>query len=115
MPESIDFFIDRRFFFDIGSGFYDECFGLVIVIVADEIVDGIFWKKLLELLGELRCEGFIVSEDECWSLTSRDNIGHRKSFPRTSHPEERLILISGIYRSHEFPDGMRLISGGRIL
>lgn len=81
MSESVYFFVNRSFFFDIGSGLYDKCFWLIIVIVGDEIVDRIFWKKFLEFLRELGCEGFIVSEDEGWALTSRDDIGHRKSFP----------------------------------
>ena len=72
-------------------------------------MNGIFWKKFFEFLGELGSEGFIVGEDEGWPLTPSNNIGHRKSFPRSSDSKKGLILIPIIDRCHEFPDGFGLI------
>lgn len=115
MPKSIDFLVDRCFFFDIRSRFDDESFWLIVVIVGDKIVNRIFWKKFLEFLCELGGKCFIMSKDQCWSLAPRDDIGHGKCFPRSRHSEEGLVLISLIDRSHEFPDGNWLISGRRIL
>ena len=74
-----------------------------------------FLEKFLEFLGKLSGECFIVREDQGWTLTSRDDIRHGKGLSRASHSEEGLVLVATIDRLHEFPDGIRLVSCGRIL
>jgi hypothetical protein len=52
--------VNGRVFFDVGVGAGDVGFGLVVVIIADEILDGVFGKELFELAVKLRGEGLIA-------------------------------------------------------
>mgnify|MGYP001613843097 CR=1 FL=1 len=49
MAQAIDFFVDRRFFFDVGIGLWDIGFRLVVVVVRDKVMDRVVREKLLEL------------------------------------------------------------------
>lgn len=111
MPEAVYLLIDSCLFFYIGSGFYDICLWLVVVIVAHEVVDGVLWKKFLEFLGKLGGKRFIMSKYESWSLKLLDNICHGKSLSGSSHTEECLKIISRLDRINELFYGFALVSG----
>ena len=114
MSESIDFFIDRRFFLDIGSTLHDIGLRLIVVIVRDEIMNSIFWEKLFEFLSELGGEGFIVCHDERWTLEFRDDIRHGEGLSRARHSEKRLEIIARTDGGDEFLDGRSLIPSGGV-
>src|SRR5690625_7758921 len=71
----VNFFVDRKIFFDIGVGSSDVCFWLIIVIVRNKILDRIIWKKLPEFAIQLSGQGFIVSDDQRGLI----DFGDRKS------------------------------------
>lgn len=114
MTQSIDLLVDGGFFFDVGSGLHHVCLGLVVVIVGYEVVDGILWKKLLELLSELSGKGLVVCHDESRTLETRDDIRHGKCLARASHTEKCLKIIACLDRSHECLDRVRLVASGRV-
>lgn len=58
---AINFRIDSQIFFDVRVGRGNERFRLVVIVVADEVFDGIFGKKLLEFAVELGRQGFIMT------------------------------------------------------
>ncbi len=64
MSKSLDFFIDRCFFFDKGVGRRHVCLWLIVVIVGHKIVHCIVREKLSVFLSELCGESFVVSDDE---------------------------------------------------
>ena len=51
-------------FFDVDVAARDVGLGLVVVVVGDEVVDGVVWEERFELFVELGGEGFVVGEDE---------------------------------------------------
>ena len=55
---------DHQVFFNISIGSRNECFRLVVVVVADKILYRIIWEKLLEFAVKLSCKGFVVAEYE---------------------------------------------------
>ena len=114
MSEPVNLFIDRCLFLDIGSTLHDIGLWLVIVIVRDEIMHRILWKKLLEFLSELRSEGFIVRHDEGGTLELRDDIRHREGLSRTSHSEEGLEIIARTDGGDELLDRGSLITSGGV-
>src|SRR5690606_34542779 len=52
--EFLNLVIDGQILFDIGVGRSDVRFRLVIVVIGNEVIDGIFGEKLLELTVKLR-------------------------------------------------------------
>ena len=52
-PEFVEFVVDRRFFFDVDIARRNVGFGLIVVVVTDEILHRIRWEEVLELAIEL--------------------------------------------------------------
>src|SRR5215213_469237 len=48
-PELIQFFINRKIFFNISIAHRHVCLGLIVIIITNEITYGIIRKKLPEL------------------------------------------------------------------
>ena len=61
--EFVEVVVDGKVFFDVGVGGGDVGFGLVVVVVGDEILHGVVGEELLEFAVELRGEGFVMAED----------------------------------------------------
>ena len=59
-----DLVVDGQIFFDVGVGAGDIGFGLIVVVVGDEIFDGIVGKKAFEFLIELGGQSFIMGDDQ---------------------------------------------------
>ncbi len=62
--QAVDVLVDRGVFLDVDVALRDVRFGLVVVVVADEVVDGVVREEALELLVELGRERLVVREDE---------------------------------------------------
>src|SRR5215469_10804284 len=56
----VEFVVDGGFFVDVQVGGRDVGFGLVVIVVADEIFDGVFRKERFELVVKLRGESLVV-------------------------------------------------------
>lgn len=90
MAQPVDLLVDGGVLLDIGIGNGDIGLGLVEIVVRDEVVHRRVREELLELLGELGGERFIVRDDESRFPYLSDRIGHGKGLPRAGDPEERL-------------------------
>ena len=64
VPQSLDLGVDRRVLLDEGVGLRDVRLGLVVVVVADEVLDRVVRHELAELVRQLRREGLVVGEHE---------------------------------------------------
>ena len=62
--ETIEVVVDRGILLDIRVGARDVGLGLVVVVVAHEVLDRIVGEELAELAVELRGEGLVVGDDE---------------------------------------------------
>ena len=58
------FSLIERVLLDVDVALRDVRLGLVVVVVADEVVDGVVREEALELLVELGGERLVVGEDE---------------------------------------------------
>jgi len=59
--------VPRRVLLDVDVPLGDVRLGLVVVVVADEVVDGVVGQELLEFLEELGREGLIVRDKSAWA------------------------------------------------
>ncbi len=64
---------------------------------------------------KLRCEGFVVGEDEGGAIGLLDNLGHGEGFSGTGDTEEDLVLVAGFEAAEELVDGGGLIATGLIV
>jgi len=53
---------------------------LIVVVIRNEILYGIFRKKLFEFVVELRCQGFVVGKNEGRPLYLLDDVRYGKGF-----------------------------------
>lgn len=112
MAEAIDLFVDRRIFVDICIGLFDVRFGLIIVVIRNEILDSVIGEQRAELLVELRGERFVVGDDEGGELDVFDDPGDRIGLTRTGNAEEGLLFHAIGIPSCELLDRRGLITGG---
>ena len=77
--------VDHGIFLDVGVGLGEVGLRLVVVVVAHEVLNGVFGEEALELVEELGGQRFIMGDDKGRPLNGRDDVGHRKGFPRPGH------------------------------
>ena len=109
VAELVDLIIDRGVLLDVGVRTGDVGLRLVVIVVTDEVRDGIFRKEGLELPVELGGKGLVVGDDEGGSIDGGDHVRHREGLPGTGHPEEDLMLLSFLQPCDQFGDRLRLI------
>ena len=68
MTQLVDLFVDVRFLLYVGVCGGEVGFGLIIVVVADEVFHGVVWEILLEFGAELSCQGLVVAHHQSWPL-----------------------------------------------
>jgi phosphoribosylaminoimidazole carboxylase PurK protein len=71
--------------------------GLVVVVVRDEVRDGVVRKKSLELAAELGGECFVVGHHKRGAIELLDHVGDRESFSASCNPQKCLELLFILY------------------
>ena len=87
--ELVQLFVDGGFFFDVEVAGGNVGFGLVVVVVGDEVFDGVVGEEGLELVVELRGEGLVVREDERRAVGLLDDLGHGEGLAGAGDAEQR--------------------------
>ena len=82
MTHLVDLVVDGSFLLDIGIRRSDIGFRLVVIVVADEVLDGIVRKEAPEFLVQLCGEGLVVAENERRAIEARDHFGHGEGLAR---------------------------------
>ena len=110
-PEARDVVVLRRVLLDVEIGLRDVRLGLVVVVVGDEVLDGVLREELAELVAELRGERLVVGDHERRTLDLLHHPGHRRRLARACGTEQRLAAIPLAQRLRELRDRLRLVSG----
>ena len=63
VAEPVDVVVPGRVLLDVEVGLRDVRLGLVVVVVRDEVLDGVVREELAELVAELRGERLVVRDD----------------------------------------------------
>ena len=74
----VDAVVEQRVLLDVGVGRRDVGFRLVVVVVADEVLDGIVREQLPEFGVELRGERLVGRQHQGGAAPTRDDLGHRE-------------------------------------
>ena len=114
VPKPLDLGVDRRVLLDEGVGLRHVGLWLVVVVVADEVFDGVVRHQLAELVGELRGEGLVVREHQGRPLNLLDQPGGGRRLSRSGGAEQHDVGLSGVDAVREFGDRGRLIAARHV-
>ena len=84
---------------------------LIIVVVRNEILDGVVWEELLELSVKLSRQGFVVRNYQGRFLHSLYDFRHSKSLAGAGHSHQGLCLCSRKYSVRNLFNRLWLIAG----
>ena len=111
VPHFFDFLVNLGIFFYIGISGCHIGFRLIIIVVGYEILYRIFRKKFFEFTVQLSCQRFIVGNHQCRAVGLRNDVRHRKCFPRTGYPQHNLFWIARIQPVHKLCNSFWLVAG----
>ena len=106
-----DVLVDRRIFLDKQIPLGNVSFRLVIIVITDEILDGIIREKLPELTVQLRRQRFIGRKNDSRPTEARNHIGHRIRLPRPRYAQKCLERQTVFDSFNQFVDCLRLVTG----
>jgi hypothetical protein len=87
---------------------------LVVVVVGDEVLDGVVGEEGLELVVELGGQGLVVCEDEGRTVELLDDLGHREGLAGAGDAEEDLVFFAGVEAGDKLADGSGLVALGLV-
>ena len=106
--------VDGRVFFNEQVALGHIGLGLVVVVVADEVLHRVFGEKLAELAVELRRQRFVGRKHNGRAAQAGNHIGHGEGLARTGHPQQGLKYLAVVHALHQLVDGLGLVARGRI-
>ena len=89
-PQAVDLLVALDLLLDVRVRTRLVGFGLIVVVVADEILDRIVGKISLEFAVELGGQRLVVRDDQGRHLQLLDDIGHGEGFAAARHAQKRL-------------------------
>jgi hypothetical protein len=111
VAELVDLLVARRILLDVRVAPRQVRLGLVVVEVADEVLDGVLREELAELGVELRGERLVVSEHERRAIGPGDHLRQGVRLARAGDPEEDLVVEALVDPVDERLDRGRLVAG----
>ena len=108
----VDFLVNRGVFLHIGIALGDVGFGLVVIVITDEVAHRIVREDVLEFIIELGRQGFIGRHHQCRPVQPCNDMGHGKGFARAGHTEQNLMGQSVLQALGKLIDGLGLVALG---
>src|SRR5208337_2046552 len=109
-PQLVELIVDGRLLLDINVPRRNIGLRLVVIVVGDEVLDGVVREEGLELVIELRRQRLIVRENERRAVQLFNDLGHGISLARASNPEQHLVLFTIVQSAGERFDRLTLVS-----
>ncbi len=107
--------VDGGFFFDVDVARRDVGFRLIVIVIADEILDGVAGEKGFELVIELRGERLVVRQDQRRAAGLLDQLGHGEGLAGAGDAQQDLMLFAVQQPAEELIDGGGLIAARAII
>ena len=107
----VDLLVDARSLLDVGVGARDVGFRLIVIVVADEILDRVVGEERLELAVELGRQDLVRCQHDRRALHLRDDVRHGEGLARARHAQEHLVPLLPPQALDEVDDRLRLIAG----
>ena len=107
---ALDLLVDGGVLLDVGVRLRDVRLGLVVVVVADEVLDGVLGEEALQFGEELRGERLVVGEDERGAVPALDEVRHRERLAAAGDALEDEAVLAAREPAHERVDGLGLVA-----
>ena len=111
VAELVDLVVAAGVLLDVGVRPGQVGLRLVVVEVADEVLDRVVREELAELGVELGSQRLVVREDEGGSVLALDDLGDRERLARAGGAEQRLVTQAVGQTVGQALDGVGLVSG----
>ena len=111
-PHLLDVVVDRRILLDVRVGRGHVCLGLVVVVVGDEVLDGVVREEIAHLSVELCGQCLVGSEHQGGPSDLLDDLRHRERLSGAGDAKQRLVGEPGLDPFDELLDRGGLVTGG---
>ena len=112
--QPVDLLVGGGILLDIGVRVGDVRLRLVVVVVADEILHGVVWEELTELLAQLGRQRLVVGQHQRGAVHPLDDLGHGVGLARAGNALEHLLPQAVFQPGGQLFDGLGLVAGGLI-
>jgi hypothetical protein len=112
-PHLLDVLVDRAVLVDEGVRRGDVGLGLVVVVVADEVLDRVVREEGLELAVQLRRQGLVGRHHQGRLLHVLDDVGDGVGLARAGHAQQRLLRQAVLEAGGQPRDRLRLVARRR--
>jgi hypothetical protein len=111
VAHAVDLLVDRAVLLYVGVGARDVGFRLVVVVIADEVLDRVLREEALHLAVELGGQGLVGGQDQGRALGGLDDLGHGEGLARAGDAQQHLVVLPALQPGHQLGDGGRLVAG----
>ena len=111
MAQLLHFLVDGGVLLDERVGRRDVGFGLIVVVVADEVHHRVVRKELLELACQLGRKRLVRRHDQRGLLHGLDGLRHGERLAGSRHAQKRLVAQAFVHAMCQLVDGLRLVTG----
>ncbi len=112
VAQPLDLLVDRGVLLYVGVGLGDVRLWLVVVVVRDEVLDGVVRQQLPELVGQLRGEGLVRRHHQRRSLHLFHQPRGGGRLAGTGRAQQDDVLLAGADPAGEVRDRRWLVTGG---
>ena len=110
--QAVDLVVAGGVLLDVGVGAGDVRLGLVVVVEADEVLDGVVREELPELRAQLRRQGLVGRHHQRRPLHLLDDVGHGEGLAAAGHPQQGLLAHALTQAVDQPGDRLGLVAGG---
>ncbi len=110
MAHAVDLFVHRAVLLYVCVGARNIGLRLVIVVIRDEILDGVVGKEGPELGIELGRQCLVMGQDQGRTLGLLDDLGHGEGLARAGDPQKHLVVLARLHPRDQFGDRRRLVA-----
>ena len=110
MPQPVDLFVDGGGLFYIGVGRGNVGFGLVVIVIRDEILHRTVRKKGPQLAAKLGGQGLVVGQHQRGLLHLLNDLGHGIGLAAAGNTQQHLELVTRQHAPRQLFYGLGLVS-----
>ena len=115
VPQPLHVVVDRAVLLDVGVGLGDVRLGLVVVVVRDEVLDGVVRQHFPQLVGELRGQRLVGRHHQRGPLQPLDQPRGRGRLAGAGGAQQHHVALPCLDPALQLLDGGGLVTGGCVL
>ncbi len=109
--QALDVLVDLGLLLDVEIMFGHIGFWLIVIVIADEVFNGVAWEQFLKLRKKLCRQGFVVRHHQRRFLHLLDHLRNRESLAGAGGAQQGLIVQPFLKAFDQFFDSSGLITG----